>query len=314
MERFKELLMLPLFSGIPEETLASIAGMLKEERFSAGQLVIKEGDPADFLYILRSGEMEVRKTIDRKSGKHKTLAILEEGDVFGEMGIFGEEVRAADVVTVKDSLLWRMDFKDFLSLLNTDPKIGVQLLKAMIAILVSRLKATNQELATLYEVSRIISSTRVMEDLTGKVFEQVMRDVEPAKAGFIAVWNRYNEEFDIHHSLNLPGEEHLLMDDPLILELREKMLPVMVKEISEMPDLNGKFYTGLSMLVSPMLYNTELIGLIALVNPFQKKAFTYSQMVLLSDVCTHLASALKNLEKEQEDLLKDRLSQKKVFY
>jgi hypothetical protein len=37
-------------------------------------------------------------------------------------------------------------------------------------------------------------------------------------------------------------------------------------------------------------------------------------MVLLSDVCTHLASALNNLEREQEDLLKERLSQKKVSY
>ena len=314
MESFEDLRLLPLFSGIPEEILPSISGMLKEEKFKAGRLVIKEGDPADFFYVLRSGEMEVRKTIDRESGKHKTLAILEEGDIFGEMAIFGEEVRAADVVTVRDSLLWRIDFKDFLNLLNNDPKIGLQLLKAMISILTLRLKATNQELATLYEVSRIISSTRQMEDLTGMVFEQVMKDVEPAKAGFIAVWNRFNEEFDIHHSLNLPKEEHLLMGDPLIVELREKMSPVMVREISETPDLDGKFYTGLSMLVSPMVYNTDLIGLIALIHPSKKKAFSYSQMVLLSDVCTHLASALKNLEKEQEDLLRSRLSQKKVYY
>jgi GAF domain-containing protein len=92
------------------------------------------------------------------------------------------------------------------------------------------------------------------------------------------------------------------------------MSPVMVREISEMPGLRGRFYTGDSILVSPMFYNAELMGLIALVNPLKKKAFTYSQMVLLSDVCTHLASALKNLEKENEDLLRDRLSQKKVSY
>jgi GAF domain-containing protein len=87
-----------------------------------------------------------------------------------------------------------------------------------------------------------------------------------------------------------------------------------VKEISEIPDLNEKFYAGHSMLVSPMIHNNELIGLITLINPLQKKAFTYSQMVLLSDICTHLALALKNLEREQEDLLRDRLSQKKVSY
>ncbi len=134
MVNFKELSTLPLFSDIPQEALPSIAGMLQEESFKAGQRVIQEGDPADFFYILRSGEMEVRKTIDRETGKHKTLAILEEGDIIGEMAIFGKEVRAADVVTLKDSLLWRVDFKDFLNLLNTDHKIGLQLLKAMTGI------------------------------------------------------------------------------------------------------------------------------------------------------------------------------------
>jgi len=314
MVNFKELSTLPLFSDIPQETLSSIAGMLKEESFKAGQRVIQEGDPAEFFYILRSGEMEVRKTIDRETGKHKTLAILEEGDIIGEMAIFGKEVRAADVVTLKDSLLWRVDFKDFLNLLNTDHKIGLQLLKAMTAMLISRLRAVNQELTTLYEVSRIISSTRQIKDLTGMVFEQVMRDIRSAEAGFIAVWNRFNEEYDIYHSLNLPKENHLLINDPLILELQEKRSSLMVREISEMPNLSTRFYKGRSMLIAPMIYNEELIGLISLTNLSKEKAFAYSQMVLLSDVCTHLASALKNLERDDEDMLRDRLIQQKVYY
>jgi len=314
MVNFKELSTLPLFSDIPQEALPSIAGMLQEESFKAGQRVIQEGDPADFFYILRSGEMEVRKTIDRETGKHKTLAILEEGDIIGEMAIFGKEVRAADVVTLKDSLLWRVDFKDFLNLLNTDHKIGLQLLKAMTAMLISRLRAVNQELTTLYEVSRIISSTRQIKDLTGRVFEQVMRDIRSAEAGFIAVWNRFNEEYDIHHSLNLPKENHLLINDPLILELHEKRSSLMVREISEMPNLSTRFYKGRSMLIAPMIYNEELIGLISLANLSKEKAFAYSQMVLLSDVCTHLASALKNLERDDEDMLRDRLIQQKVYY
>ena len=309
----EELLILPLFSDIPKETLSFLARMLKEERFNAGTLVIKEGDPADFFYILRSGEMEVRKTIDRETGKHKRLAILEEGDIFGEMAIFGKEVRAADVVTIRDCLLWRMDFMDFLSLLDTDHKIGIQLLKAMMVMLISRLRAVNQELTTLYEVSRMISSTRDIGELTDMVFEQVMRDIRSADAGFIAVWNRFNEEFDIHHSSNVQ-KETLSGEDPLILELRKRMSSLMVRDISEMPALSTRFYKGRSMLVSPMIYNDELIGLIALINLSKPRVFAYSQMVLLSDVCTHLASALKNLEREQEDLLRDRLTQQKVSY
>lgn len=314
MVNSKELSSLPLFSGIPEEALISISGVLKEESFKAGSLVIKEGDPADFFYILRSGEIEVRKTIDREAGKHKTLAILEEGDVFGEMAIFGKELRTADVVTLRDSILWKVDFQDFLNLIDRDHKIGISLLRAMIIMLISRLRATSQELTTLYEVGRIISLTKNIKELTGMVFEQVVRDIPSTEVGFIAIWNRFNEEFDIYQSFNLSEEYTLEPNDPLVLKLRENLSPLLVREFSLMPEFSKRFYEGLSMLVSPLVYNNELIGLIALINRSKQKAFTYSQMVLLSGVCTHLASALKNLEREEEDSLRERLTQQKVYY
>ncbi len=314
MVEFKELAKLPLFTGLSEEILSSISRILREERFKAGSLVIREGDPADFFYIIHSGEMEVRKTIDSESQKHKTLAILEEGDIFGEMALFGEELRAADVLAIQDSQLWRVDFKDFSKLLEVDPRLGIQLLKAIANILIFRLKAINQELATLYEVSQIISSTRNIGELLRKAFDQVMRDVRSAEAGFIAVWNRYNEEFDICCSSNLPDNKHLSIEDPLILELQAKRTPLMVRDISQNPALEKGLYKGSSMLISPILYKDELLGLIGLIHPSKKRAFGYSQMVLLSSVCTNLASALKNIEKEDEDLLKERLAQKKVYY
>lgn len=314
MENFKELSSMPLFSGIPDETLISIAGMMKEERFAAGTTVIKEGDRADFFCVLKSGEMEVLKVINIDAGKYKTLAILREGDIFGEMAIFGKETRAADVVTTKDSTLWRLDFKDFFNVINSDQKTGLQLLKAITMILISRLKATDQELATLYEVGNIINSTRNTKDLTSAVFKQVMNDIKSAKAGFMAVWNMYNEEFDIYQSLNLPAEHQISPNDPLILNLTERMSPIIVNEISEFSKFEGKFYAGRSMLVSPMVYNDNLTGLITLINPTEKNAFTYSHMVLLSTVCAHLSSALKNLEKEQDDILRERLQTKKVYY
>lgn len=314
MENFKELSSMPLFSGIPDEALISIAGMMKEERFAAGSTVIKEGDLADFFYIIKSGEMEIRKAINIDAGKYKTLAILQEGDIFGEMAIFGKETRAADVVTTRDSTLWRLDFKNFFSVINSDQKTGLQLLEAMTMILISRLKAADQERATLYEVGNIINSTKNTNDLTSAVFKQLMNDIKSAKAGFIAVWNMYNEEFDIYNSLHIPGEHHLPLSDPLILDLTEKMSAVMVNEISETSKFEGKFYAGRSILASPMIYNNNITGLIALINPTEKNAFTYSHMVLLTSVCTQLSSALKNIEREQDDILRERLQTKKVYY
>ncbi|MEW6675773.1 MAG: cyclic nucleotide-binding domain-containing protein [Nitrospirota bacterium] len=300
---------IPIFAGIKDEALHSLVSVLKEERFLKGEYIIREGDYTNTMYILRSGEVEVRKVINRESNRYKTLAILEEGDIFGEMAVFGEEFRTADVITREDSILWKMDYSDLSNIIEADPVSGVRLLQVIITILIARIKSLNRELATLYEIGRLIPETKDLEGLTGVVFGQVMNDIEPAKMGLIAIWNKFNDEFDIHHSLNMSKEHTIERNDPISIWLLENRSPLLIKDTVRNPEFEGRFYSGRSFIASPFIHDSEVLGFILLSNPYRKNAFTYSHLVLLSAVCNQVGARMKDIEKKTEDVCKERLAQ-----
>jgi hypothetical protein len=71
-----------------------------EKRFSRGQIVFRQGDFPDRLYLIGKGEAEV--LMEKVGGEEATLARLNAGDFFGEMGIMGNYLRSATVVASTD--------------------------------------------------------------------------------------------------------------------------------------------------------------------------------------------------------------------
>lgn len=300
---------MPIFVGIKDEALRALSSLLREERFRKGEYIIREGDYSNIMYILRSGEVEVRKVINRESNKYKTLAILEEGDIFGEMAVFGGEFRSADVITREDSILWRMDYGDLFNVIEADTSSGVRLLQVIITILIARIKSLNRELATLYEIGRLIPEIDDLQRLTGAVFEQVMKDIEPAKMGFIALWNKFNDEFDIYHSLNIGEVHNIEKNDPLSAWLLDNKSPLLVKDTAKDSTFKERVYSVQSFILSPFIHDNEVLGFVFLGNPHKKNAFTYSHLILLSAVCNQLAARLRDIERKTEDACKKRLAQ-----
>jgi CRP-like cAMP-binding protein len=305
----QELRLIPIFANINQETLGSLSKLLKEERFGQGEYVVREGDHAEAMYIIRSGEVEVRKAIRREAEKYKTLAILEKGDIFGEMAVFGEEFRSADVMARKDALLWKMDYSELFNILESDPAAGVKILQVIITILVARIKSLNRELTTLYELGQRLQQLNDIEDLTKVVFELVMSNVEPAEVGLLAILNIFNEEFDIHQSSEAIQERHIDYKDPVAVWMFENKTPLIVKDKASDPRFKDTFYSGLSFIASPFLHEERLLGFILLSNLSYQNAFSYTHMILLSTVCAQVGARLNELERKKEEILKQRLSQ-----
>jgi CRP-like cAMP-binding protein len=300
---------IPVFSGIKKEALISLSSVLKEERFQRGDCIVREGDYSNTIYIIRSGEVEVRKVINRESDRFKTLAILEEGDIFGEMAVFGGELRSADVIAREDSILWRMDSNDVINIVAKDAVSGVRLLQVIITILIARIKSLNRELTTLYEIGRLVPETHDLQELTGVVFEQLMKDIEAAKMGFVTIWNKFNNEFDIYHAVNIGRRRHIIeKEDPVASWLLKNKSPLLVKDSIESPDFKNRFYSGRSFIASPFIHDNEVLGFVLLSNPTKKRAFSYSQYVLLFTVCNQVGARLRDLEKKKEDTDKERLA------
>ena len=109
---------------------------MKTEYFKKGEEIIKEGMLSDCAYIIDAGKVEVSKK--RPNGEKQIIGVLNEKDIFGEMGLIDGFPRSATVVALKDCTISIMTQEAFNSLAQHNPQALMPILK----ILAKRLRAT----------------------------------------------------------------------------------------------------------------------------------------------------------------------------
>ena len=116
-------------------------GSLGKE-YSGGEIVIRQGEEGNCMYVILEGKVEVLSETD---GKLVRLAVLERGDFFGEMAIFHSEVRTATVRTITETRLLTIDKKAFLRRIEDDPSLAFRIVET----LSHRLNKVNEALVAL---------------------------------------------------------------------------------------------------------------------------------------------------------------------
>lgn len=92
-----------LFRNLPEADRAALAAVAQVEEFPAGAIVIREGESGDKLYLVYSGSVEVLREMN--TGRFDPVAVLETGDIFGEVALLRSRSRTKSVRTLKRSVL-----------------------------------------------------------------------------------------------------------------------------------------------------------------------------------------------------------------
>jgi transcriptional regulator with AAA-type ATPase domain/ferredoxin len=127
----------PLFQTLSRSSLDQIVHDVHVESYPKGTPLIRQGDPGDSFYILRSGEARVTTTSE--DGLESYLATLSAGDCLGEMALLTGEPRAANVTLSADSVLYCLYKDDFDQILSRNPI----LYRHFTSLLVQRLKGSN---------------------------------------------------------------------------------------------------------------------------------------------------------------------------
>ena len=125
----------PVWSGLTSQDLGMVAKYSEERKIESGQTIVKKGAPGDGFYLLLDGAVEVRSGGD-------ILSKLGPGQFFGEMAIFEEQPRSADVITVEPSRVLFLSANAFKTLLFANPRIGLKMLQERS----KRLRNTTQRL------------------------------------------------------------------------------------------------------------------------------------------------------------------------
>jgi len=121
-----------------------------------GELIVRQGEQGNCMYVLQQGEVEV---LFRDSDKEVCLAVLGEGDFFGEMGLFEQEVRSASVRARGDVRALTVDKKTFLRKVHEDPSLAFNMLQRM-SHRVRELNAALIRLGTIPDSRRAVTRRR----------------------------------------------------------------------------------------------------------------------------------------------------------
>ncbi len=110
----------PLFSGLDSKIRKELISKFKLVKFKKGELIIKEGEYSDSMYLIKSGEVEV---FIEKDGKKKLLATLTEGEFFGEIAVLTGQKRTANVIAKTDVELLELTKKDIDEIIQVHPVV-----------------------------------------------------------------------------------------------------------------------------------------------------------------------------------------------
>ena len=130
-----------LFSAFDRDTLKQLVDAARVVQCDRTFVVFEEDDRADELFVVRNGRIAVgRKSID---GRESLVALMESGDVFGEMPLFDQGNRSASARALERSEILGIPYDFVRSCFDAKP----QLLWTVVALLAERLRTTDSALA-----------------------------------------------------------------------------------------------------------------------------------------------------------------------
>jgi uncharacterized protein YhbP (UPF0306 family) len=104
-----------VFRDLPQQEVDTVRASLQTMQFDAGDVIVRQGGPADKFFIIVDGEVEVIREDD---GQQRTLATLKQGQFFGEMAILRDAPRMATVRALVPTTVFAMERDSFRGLVG----------------------------------------------------------------------------------------------------------------------------------------------------------------------------------------------------
>ncbi|MBA3265232.1 MAG: Crp/Fnr family transcriptional regulator [Nocardioidaceae bacterium] len=147
----------PLFSGLDPEAAAALSASMFETRLRRGEVVFRQGDEGDRLYVVTEGKVKLGRT--SADGRENLMAILGPGQMFGELSLFDPGPRSATATAVTDCTIHSLSHDELGSWLDGRPEVARGLLNQ----LAGRLRRANDVVADL-----------VFSDVPGRVAKALL--------------------------------------------------------------------------------------------------------------------------------------------
>ena len=143
MKKIELLQTVSIFWDLKSKELGYIAEKMVARHYDNGNYIFLEDSDGEQCFFVLEGSVKVTRL--SKDGREVILAMLNEGDFFGEMSLLDGESRSANVIALEKTEVLTLDRRDFLDVVNDYPQIAVMLLKE----LAGRLRKSDRQIASL---------------------------------------------------------------------------------------------------------------------------------------------------------------------
>jgi CRP-like cAMP-binding protein len=133
----------PVFKELSNREIQNIARIAYQRHYSAGEVIIHEGQNAAGMYIVVDGQAEVTKALE--DGKILHLTTLEDSELFGDVGLLDSSPRTATVRATRDSYILGFFRPELLELMNSNPRLASKIIFKLGQILTARFRFIHNE-------------------------------------------------------------------------------------------------------------------------------------------------------------------------
>lgn len=147
----------PLLASLSDEEATALQRSMVPHAMSRGEVLFREGEPGDRLYIIIRGKIKLGRT--SPDGRENLVSVLGPGEMFGELTVFDPGARSLTATAVSPTELLGLGSEDLSAFLREHPEVARQMLQA----LARRLRRTTNTVADL-----------VFSDVPGRVAKAML--------------------------------------------------------------------------------------------------------------------------------------------
>jgi len=147
--KFEELGLLAFFYGLNTADLKLLASYFTPQSYPEGTMVFKQGDHADYLYLVVTGEVVIHYKPD--DGPLMTVTHVQLGGIFGWSAAMGNPCYTSGAICLTDSHVIRIRGTDLRMLCDEYPEVGKIILDRLAAVIAERKQSQQTRVTTMLE-------------------------------------------------------------------------------------------------------------------------------------------------------------------
>jgi CRP-like cAMP-binding protein len=256
--------------------------------YSNGEIIFREGEQGDRMYVIQSGMVKVTK--ETPVGEI-FISTLGSGEIFGEMALFSRSTRSATVTALGNARVLGIDKKKLFSTISMAPTLVLKILES----LSQRLRTIEEEFAKLKKSKLDLLHVYTDTDETCDLILEEARNIISAENGSVMILDDERKTLSIRAAFGSESEPKVKLS--MGNGIAGNVLKTGRAELIDKVLMDARFVKGAkcieSLICVPLKYKDRIFGVINMSNS-SKKLFTLDDLKLLHTLSITASMAVQN--------------------